>query len=415
MKIALFHNLPSGGAKRHTYEQLKELSKRGHTIVEYAPNTAELEYCSFTPFIKEQQIYQASKLNFMQRRIPLATPYIHAIQLIAHLRQTEQVNLEIAKDIDRGNFDLALVKDCRVMPSPFLLRFLATKSVFQCHHVQRLESGPTREQRLKNGSPGLYLKRAYYYPARAGVSWYLHQNETRNIRSATRVLTNSQYSKGILFDLFGINANPIYPGIDAQLFAPQGCAEADYVLSVGSLTFNKGHRFLVSSLALIDPASRPSLFIAANSRNPQEEQTIRRLAAEANVDLHIETIFDAERLVKVYNQAKVFVYAPLQEALGLAPLEAMACGTPVVAVGEAGVKETVVDGQTGYAVKRDPQLFAEKLELLLLEENKRRQMGQASVDYVRRQWTWQKAVDHLEQELETVVSSYSEGKTEVFS
>jgi len=37
MKIALYHNLPSGGAKRHTYEQVMELAQRGHELVEFAP------------------------------------------------------------------------------------------------------------------------------------------------------------------------------------------------------------------------------------------------------------------------------------------------------------------------------------------------------------------------------------------
>lgn len=405
MKIALFHNLPSGGAKRHTYEQLKEMAKREHTIVEYAPATADLEYCSFAPFVKEQRIYQASEISLTKKRIPFVTPYIHAIQLVSHLRQTERINLKIAREINAESYDIILAKDCQIISNPYLLRFVSAKSVFQCHHGGRPGFDRDRKQSTRSQSLSHKLKQAYYYPAHSIVDRRFQHDETMNIRAATKVLTNSRYSESVLQELYGIQSQAIYPGINTQLFYPQDLPEKEYVLSVGSLIYSKGHRFLVSALALIDQARRPTLCIAANSRNPNEEEALRKMAREANVDLHIETIFDAERLVKVYNQAKVFVYAPLQEALGMAPLEAMACGTPVVAVAEGGVRETVHDGETGYLVTRDAHAFAEKLEYLLTHERERRCLGQAGVDYVCRQWTWPKAVDKLEQELMLVANA----------
>jgi glycosyltransferase involved in cell wall biosynthesis len=129
------------------------------------------------------------------------------------------------------------------------------------------------------------------------------------------------------------------------------------------------------------------------------------MAAKLGVELHIERIMDDHRLVQVYNQALAFVYAPLQEALGMAPLEAMACGTPVVAVAEGGVRETVLDGVTGWTVERDTELFAERLETLLSDEQTRRGMGQAGPDYIRDNWTWQSAVNSLEDEFELVISA----------
>jgi glycosyltransferase involved in cell wall biosynthesis len=82
----------------------------------------------------------------------------------------------------------------------------------------------------------------------------------------------------------------------------------------------------------------------------------------------------------------------------MAPLEAMACGTPVVAVGEGGVRETVLNNITGWVVQRDPHKFAKRLEALLEDDKTRLSMGQAGIDYVMSQWTWQRAVDRLEHE-----------------
>jgi glycosyltransferase involved in cell wall biosynthesis len=156
---------------------------------------------------------------------------------------------------------------------------------------------------------------------------------------------------------------------------------------------------VVESLARIPSEKRPCLFIAANSRDESEEAAIRQLAAKAGVDLHVEEIRDDARLVEVYSAARLFLYAPYREALGRAPLEAMACGTPVVAVGEGGVCETVVDEVTGYLVPRDAVQFAEKVCTLLDKHSLRRQMGAAGIAYVRENWTWERAADELEEHL----------------
>ncbi|MBN1920167.1 MAG: glycosyltransferase family 4 protein [Anaerolineae bacterium] len=415
LRIALFHNLPSGGAKRHTYEQVKELARRGHRITEYAPSTADLHYCAFAPFVDSQCIYQAPQLRLFDKRIPFVTPYLHALQIIIHLQQTAHVNKVIAKDIDEGGYDLALAKDCSIISNPYVLRYLATKTLFQCHHGGR----PAFERRATNRSTSktflCQLRSAYYSPLHALVNGYLNRSERRNIRCATTILTNSAYSEGLLFDLYGVRATAIYPGVDTQVFHPKNMPKGNYVLSVGALIYSKGHRFLLSALALIDPEIRPGLFIAANSRAPDEERIVKAMAGELGVDLKIETVLDSERLVSIYNEARAFVYAPMREALGLAPLEAMACGTPVVAVGEAGVKETVLNGVTGWLVDRDPACFAEKLGLLLANTNLQRQFGDAGIGYVRQQWTWQRAVDNLEDQFSRVLAENSVNKLDTTS
>jgi glycosyltransferase involved in cell wall biosynthesis len=127
-----------------------------------------------------------------------------------------------------------------------------------------------------------------------------------------------------LAEYYQVNSKVIYPGINTNLFKPLPVAKLDYVLGVGALIYSKGYRFLISALAHIDVSRRPKLFIAANSSRPKEEQVVREMAAKLGVALHVERIMDDHRLVQVYNQALAFVYAPLQEALGMAPLEAMA-------------------------------------------------------------------------------------------
>jgi glycosyltransferase involved in cell wall biosynthesis len=398
MKIALFHNLPSGGAKRHTYEQVRELARRGHKITEYAPTTADVDYCSLAPYIENRYIFDAFLSEDWKLRLPFVTPYIHAIRGVAKLQQTERLNRKIAHEIDADDFDLVFVKDCHIVMNPFVLRFLQTRTIFQCHHGLRHRVELGQATNTMQASLLQKLKAAYYMPAQAMFYRKLKQEELRNIQSASRVLTNSVFSKQLISEHYKIDSHVVYPGINTSLFKYQSMPESDYVLCVGALLYSKGYRFLVSALAGIDSKRRPKLFIAANSRNHEEESIVRDMALRSGVELHIEQITNDERLVQIYNQAKVFIYAPIQEALGMAPLEAMACGTPVVAVAEGGIRETMLDGVTGWLVERDCEAFVERVERLLSNNKMRLQMGQAGIEYVRNNWTWSRAVDRLENE-----------------
>jgi glycosyltransferase involved in cell wall biosynthesis len=395
MRLAIFHNLPSGGAKRHTAEQVRELARRGYQMVEFAPATADLEFCSLAPYVVQQRVLDAPAPVSVRRRIPFCTPFLNTRDGLAILRETDRVNRLIAREIDAGSFDLAFVKDCQIAMNPFVLRHLETPSLFQCHHGLRhyLEARQATVMRLGIAER---LKAAYYAPARALYDHTFAKAEKRNLRSATRVMANSRFSQKLLLDRYGIAAGLLYPGINTGIFRPRAVQKKRFVLCVGALIYSKGYRFLISALARVPSARRPTLFVAANSIDPAEEATVRTMAVQQGVDLHIENIQDDERLATVYSEAAVFVYAPMQEALGMAPLEAMASGTPVLAVGEGGVCETVQEGVTGQLVRRDPVEFAEQLEALLQNESERLRMGEAGVQYVRHQWTWDRAVTRLE-------------------
>jgi glycosyltransferase involved in cell wall biosynthesis len=143
------------------------------------------------------------------------------------------------------------------------------------------------------------------------------------------------------------------------------------------------------------------LLIVANGADPAWRRHIEALAERCDVVVEIHTLVKDEALVEVYNRARLLVYAPYLEPFGLAPLEAMACGTPVVAVREGGVRESVRDGETGVLVERDEEAFAAAVAELLADDHKRAQMGSRGVDAVRGFWTLREAgarlLNHLEQ------------------
>jgi glycosyltransferase involved in cell wall biosynthesis len=97
-----------------------------------------------------------------------------------------------------------------------------------------------------------------------------------------------------------------------------------------------------------------------------------------------------------YGAADVFVSTPWYEPFGITPVEAMACGTPVVGSAVGGIKTTVVDGETGYLVRPDdPDALASRLADLLLDPARRRAFGRRAVRRANALYTWGRVAESI--------------------
>jgi glycosyltransferase involved in cell wall biosynthesis len=108
-------------------------------------------------------------------------------------------------------------------------------------------------------------------------------------------------------------------------------------------------------------------------------------------------------LIRKYNNAILVAYEPYREPFGLVPLEAMACGKPVVGVDEGGVKETIVNQYTGLIVERNPRKFGEALQLLLEDPTLIDQYGKNGRKHTSANWSWETSVKKLEQYIQCAV------------
>jgi glycosyltransferase involved in cell wall biosynthesis len=98
-----------------------------------------------------------------------------------------------------------------------------------------------------------------------------------------------------------------------------------------------------------------------------------------------------------YSAADAFVTVPWYEPFGITPLEAMACGTPVIGSRVGGIQHTVVHGQTGYLVPpRDPDALAERLSFVLQRPGVRGLLGRAGHRRVRAHFTWARVAELAE-------------------
>jgi glycosyltransferase involved in cell wall biosynthesis len=187
-------------------------------------------------------------------------------------------------------------------------------------------------------------------------------------------------------------------GVDVDLFTPAGPAAPPRtarhrLVSVGRLVPRKGLDTVLRALAvlpdteLLVAGGRPAGKLAADP----EARRLRQLAARLGVADRVQLLGAVPRteLPPLLRSADAVVCAPWYEPFGIVPLEAMACGVPVVATAVGGLADTVVDGATGVLVPpKRPDLLAGAIRQLLAEPFWRDAYGTAGADRARSRYSW---------------------------
>jgi glycosyltransferase involved in cell wall biosynthesis len=138
------------------------------------------------------------------------------------------------------------------------------------------------------------------------------------------------------------------------------------------------------------------LLVGGETREPDPATTpeigeLQRLAAELGIAdrVHFAGKQQQDVLRYFYSAGDVAVTTPWYEPFGLTPLEAMACGRPVIGSAVGGITYTIADGETGFLVPpRDPEALAACLQRLLAQPELRARMGRAARARVERDFTW---------------------------
>ena len=193
--------------------------------------------------------------------------------------------------------------------------------------------------------------------------------------------------------------SPLIPlGVDTEVFTPaKRLAAKPRALYAGYLSGRKGLNHLLRAVPIIaDSVPDFELVIAGDG---PERPNLERLVAELAVERHVRFLggLPFRRMPAVYKDARLFVLPALAEAFGLAPLQAMASGLPIVASRVGGLPTFVDDGASGYLVEpgNSAQIAEAVIDILTHSESAIR-MGAHNRDRIVRQFSWQSVVEKIE-------------------
>lgn len=399
-RIALWHNLPSGGSKRQVWYHVRGLVARGYSVTAFRPPVKESGYLDLREWVEEIEL-------------PLDLPPSLEGRLFAqlgkayHLPESQQAAMMAHAELfakRAQEFDLTFANTCYQFAVPFVARFLPHQPTLLYLNEP---SRPLYEARpelpwAKTVSAKGSLKERVAGPLEDAIKLHEVRYRTREARKSAaafkKILSNSLYSRESILRAYGLDNSVCYLGVDTALFPDLKLEREPFVLGLGLFDPNKNVRLAIDALSEI-PANRPALVWICNGVQEAYRIEMEIHAESKGVKLEIRTMVSDKELVETLNRATALLYTSRLEPFGLAPLEANSCGTPVVAVPEGGIRETVLHGKNGL-LGLTPEELGTHIKTLMGDKNLARQLGEGGKAWVASEWTLESSIDRLEMQIQ---------------
>jgi glycosyltransferase involved in cell wall biosynthesis len=226
----------------------------------------------------------------------------------------------------------------------------------------------------------------------AGAGWRLLCRQERFVyRRAALVLVNGEHAAAAIrrdHPWIGDRLRVVTAPIDTARFRPapdaRDGAAAPYLLFAGRVNDPRKHVDLLLRALVALRSRRPELALVLAGEPPDRRLLAR--VGEHGLDGAVRFVGHQPRdaLVRLYQGALLFVLPSLQEGFGIAPLEAMACGTPVVSTRCGGPESVIEDGETGRLTRNgDAGALADAVEEALADPERLARMRRRCVAVVR--------------------------------
>jgi len=207
------------------------------------------------------------------------------------------------------------------------------------------------------------------------------------LRQASRILANTLYEKRQIIEYGGdpSRIDVVYREVDTELFrkVKSNLLESRVILYVGRVTPLKGLELLIDAMAGLDPEY--SLALVGPIEDKHYHASLVRQTKQLDVSERVNFIGKVryDEIPLYLSSAEALVLPSLYENLGGVLLEAQACECPVIATNVGGISESMIDGHTGFLIKkRSPELLAMKIDEVLGDDVLRRRMGSEGRKFV---------------------------------
>ena len=386
LKIAVFHNLPKGGAIKALSDNCRYLKDKGHVVDVYIPDTADESFAPLVGIADNYYVYPVKRskfrtfiLNTTEKIIPSFNVNKDS-ELYIKFNDFKKTQKKIANDINKRDYDIVISEqDFTFTHTPAFLKYIEKPAIYSCPQPPRKHDKILNKL---NDNFGSFFSRLY-----AKYEKKYLKLDIEHAQYCDNILVNSYFTHENVLQIYGMNSQVSYLGVDTDLFHPMDVERKNYVLSVGNLKSHKGFDFIIKSLGKVEKDIRPILKIVGYASSDKWLNYLKELADLNDVEFEVLEGISYEELVVLYNEAKIVLFAPYLEPFGLVPLEALACGTPVIGVREGGVRETVKHNVNGLLLDRDEEVFAEGITTLLTNQELWLQFSENSSNYINSYWT----------------------------
>jgi glycosyltransferase involved in cell wall biosynthesis len=401
LRIAVWHNLPSGGGKRQLYYHVKGLRERGHYLESWCPDTADQKFLPLSDLIEEHVI--PLKIHGDNFHNPLR-PYKETRGMIWSI---EDHCRACAEEINRGDFDILYANACMYMRTTPIGKFVGIPSALYLGEPYRwfYEAMPelpwiAPRQQLDEGVRLSNLRELIRKYLGQGSMRLQARAELEYARAFDLILSNSVYSRESILRAYELDSRVCYLGVDTDYYRPTGEKKENFVVGLGTIYRGKGIDRAIRAIGAIGAARRPRLVWIGNGASERDLQKYIELAKQLDVDFESKIHIPDHEVISYLSRARVMIYTSRLEPFGLAPLEANACCTPVVGIAEGGVRETIRDDINGYlALNDDPQAIADLIMKIIDAPAAAQEMGKAARRYVEENWNLEFGTDNIENAL----------------
>ena len=382
-RVAVFHMLPSGGGIRVLRQFVNGLSSSFEMHI-HQPE--------FASIVKSGDSVKTTIYPYPMWRKPAGyLKPVAPIFLILRLLSFKKV-CSLAADKINKTADAALIHNAMPVAAPPLLQYLDIPSAYFCYEYPRHIYEKDLIQRT-----GSIVARQALLPLE-----FLEKTIDRNsTQKASTLFSLSTYMQGRIRSIYDRDSTIIRPGVDTSLFsAGKEDKSADFVLSVGALWPFKGHETAIRAISLLPEKYRPKLLIVADREYPGYRAKLISKANSLAVETEIIQSISDQELRDYYRRARAVLCCQRREPYGLVPLEAMACGTVVVAINEGGFPDNIRHNSNGFIFNGNPEDAAKYLLQILTDPSLSKEFSEAGRAFINKHRTLSHGVIRLREELE---------------
>lgn len=406
MKIAVWHNLHSGGGSRALQYHIQGLVEKGHHVEIWADEPDAGGFMHLPTSVKLHKV----PLKYDEHQSSLKERFSSVFfEKDFNMKAMEKHCQKCAAEINNGGFDVLFANSCFYYGVPFISRYVNIPKVLYLGEPNRYlyEAMPEQiweapQETLNKWSSKFWI---YFFSNTWRTNKYrvYVREERKNFNAFDKVLVNSYFSMESCKRAYGLLSEVCYLGVDNSLFKPVNTSNPKhYVVGLGGFYRHKNPELAIRSVGEVKQ-NRPKLLWIGNMVDEKYWIEMVELARSLDVTLELKKMVTDEQLVQLLSGAICMIYSSNLEPFGFAPLEANACGTPVIAVAEGGVRETIIHGKNGFLANQKPKEIAQFISQLTDNQEIRKKISSFAIDNVKENWSLSSCSERINKAIESMI------------